>query len=1010
MADDMKIKKPASNSRGRVIAIVTIVLFIVMGFVGYYKFLSSSAIGPSGGTISGGPGSIRSIPGGINPTAQYAKLQEEQNVQKAQTAQKKGGSSIPTIVRSTAFGEGVEAVGPQQGKGPLGFSELARLNDLGPEKSLWIKDVKKDGCSPNSVKKAVGLGAGLSDLRSVCSCIQLKDDGYNLQDLKSVCSCPDLKKAGFNSTQLRQAGFNALKLSQCGFDACELRAAGFSAQALKDAGLSDGELKGAGFSNEAINQAGGIPAGMTDAEIRQAGCSPEALAKLRERGVSAAAIRRVSGCTPDQLRQAGYTAAELEKAGFTPAELSNAGFATSKLAGLNLAEGVSDAAIQDAGCDPAKLHSLMLKGVSAKKIEALNHCSALDLGAAGFSKDDLMNAGFTKNQADAAEAALNNLTDCSKKKLEAARAAGISVAAIENKLHCSVAALKSAGFTDTAINAAGVKALEALTNCSANELKKARAAGVSVEAIMKKLHCSAASLKAAGYSAANLLRAGFSPKELAAAGFSPEEIKSAEKEFPPHKEGAEKALPAKDCSPDALKAARARGVTVATIRKTMGCSLANLKAAGYTAKELAEGGFTAAELKNAGFSAKDLLAAGFSPADLKQAGFTASQLRNAGIDLQALRQAGYGASELMHAGYSAKDMRDAGFGADELKKAGFTPGQIQDAGFSDSELQKIGLNPKESALNKLLEQPKKEQLPTVPGIPTVNPNVLNAQAVANQKRLKDILAKQNQQMNLQQQNQLIQNRVSAMSSAANQMLQSWKGGFTQVYVSGGNKDKKGGKESNEKSSISQVLPKGSEVNEASSASSKEPIIRAGEVLFAVLDSTVDSDEPSPILATIVAGPFKGSKLIGSFNLPSNGTKLVITFNMLSVPGAPKTTSINAYAIDPNTARTALATTVNHHYLLRYGSLFAATWLEGFGNAVQSANTTITIGGTGVTQATTIQNGINRSTLENAVIGLATLGKSWGQVAMQNVNTPITVTVCGGTGIGVLFTQDVTVIT
>ena len=87
-------------------------------------------------------------------------------------------------------------------------------------------------------------------------------------------------------------------------------------------------------------------------------------------------------------------------------------------------------------------------------------------------------------------------------------------------------------------------------------------------------------------------------------------------------------------------------------------------------------------------------------------------------------------------------------------------------------------------------------------------------------------------------------------------------------------------------------------------------------------------------------------------------------------------------------------------------LFAATFLEGFGNAFQSANTTISIGGTGGQPTnTTISNGVGRSTLENAVIGLATLGKSWGQVAQQNVNRPTTVQLYSGTGIGVLFTQD-----
>jgi len=134
--------------------------------------------------------------------------------------------------------------------------------------------------------------------------------------------------------------------------------------------------------------------------------------------------------------------------------------------------------------------------------------------------------------------------------------------------------------------------------------------------------------------------------------------------------------------------------------------------------------------------------------------------------------------------------------------------------------------------------------------------------------------------------------------------------------------------------------------------------------------------------------------------------MVITFNTMSVPGAAKTIPISAYAIDPNTARTALSSKTNHHFMMRYGSLFASSFLEGFGNAFQSANTTITVGGTGGGNDITVQNGVGRSTLENAVIGLATVGKSWGQQAQLLFNTPTTVEVYSGTGVGILFTQDV----
>ncbi|MGB4898922.1 MAG: TrbI/VirB10 family protein, partial [Ignavibacteria bacterium] len=208
---------------------------------------------------------------------------------------------------------------------------------------------------------------------------------------------------------------------------------------------------------------------------------------------------------------------------------------------------------------------------------------------------------------------------------------------------------------------------------------------------------------------------------------------------------------------------------------------------------------------------------------------------------------------------------------------------------------------------------------------------------------------------------------------------------------------------NENGEVVAVAPK----DDGMRADNRKVLIKTGDILFAVIDTSINSDEPGPILATVVSGKFKGAKLIGSFNLPSNASKMVISFNTMSVPGASKSTSINAYAVDADTARTALSSSTNHHYFLRYGSLFASSFLEGFGNAFQSANTTVTVGGVNGGNDITVQNGIGRSALENAVIGLATVGKSWGQVAQQQFNTPVTVEVFSGTGVGILFTRDLT---
>ena len=693
--------------------------------VGYYKFKAPSRASIASGSVAGGPGGIQSIPGSANPTAQYAYLQEKQNIDQAKKAVKSGASSIPTIVRSQAFGGGVEAVGPQGGKGPLGFSALTREDNSGPQLSLWIQQLKASNCSKKSVATVLAQGAGLSDLKNVCSCSQLKDNGYPLNALQQICSCLDLKAAGYNATQFRAAGYSVDRLKQCGFDACRLKAAGLTAQQLKDGGFSDGELKGAGYSDSVIGSSKKLPAGISEADILKAGCQVDALKKLRAQGVSAGTIKQISGCSAAELKAAGFTAKELKDAGFS-------------------------------------------------------------------------------------------------------------------------------------------------------------------------------------------------------------------------------------------------------------------------AKQLKDAGFSAKDLKDAGFSAKDLKDAGFSAKDLKDAGFSAKDLKDAGFSAKELKAAGFSAKELKAAGFSAKELKAAGFSAKELKAAGFSAKQLDDAGFSDPE----------SQLEGLASTTYGASIPSLAGGPTIQ----SARAAANEKQLSDILNRQKTHMAEQQYQQKIQQRTGLMTGAANQALQGWKTGFAQVLIEGPTAQK-------ERDSVIASVSKGGTavagiIPGTPGGVAVPPVIRAGEVLFAVLDTSVNSDEPGPILATIVAGQFKGAKLIGSFTLPTNADKMVISFNMMSVPGASKTTGINAYAIDPNTARTALSSRTDHHYLMRYGSLFAATFLEGFGNAFQSAGTTVTIGSSGATTSTTVSNGVGRSVLENAVIGLATLGQSWGQVAMKQVNTPVTVDVYSGTGLGILFTQDV----
>ena len=236
------LKSLFSNTRTRVIIVFTAILLILTVVIGYVKLKSASGVSTGVSSLPQGPVGIQSIPGVLEPTAQYAKLQQQQNVNQATQAQKTGGSAIPTIIRTQALGEGVGVIGSTNGQTGVGFSALSREEEEGPQNSLWIQALKNGSCSKSAIDQVISQGAQLSDLKAACTCVQLKDVGFGLKDLDHVCPCKELKAAGYSARQLKDIGYTAGRLRDCGFDACELRNAGFTAQEMKDGGFSDGSL------------------------------------------------------------------------------------------------------------------------------------------------------------------------------------------------------------------------------------------------------------------------------------------------------------------------------------------------------------------------------------------------------------------------------------------------------------------------------------------------------------------------------------------------------------------------------------------------------------------------------------------------------------------------------------------------------------------------------------------------------------------------------------------------
>lgn len=284
----------------------------------------------------------------------------------------------------------------------------------------------------------------------------------------------------------------------------------------------------------------------------------------------------------------------------------------------------------------------------------------------------------------------------------------------------------------------------------------------------------------------------------------------------------------------------------------------------------------------------------------------------------------------------------------------------------------------------------------------------------DQQRLQSLETARKEQLEKQQvaakaaqlndlQKQQLATILTNMETQSKAMFQSWNDVPAQQLVEG-----QWAKKEEDKGGATSVTVSSSGGPTTAVIATAPTMIKAGTILFAVLDTCVSSDEPGPVLATIVGGKLKGSKVLGIMAPAASpagaGLEAVtLTFSTLSMPDKPSSISINAVAVDPDTASTALADDVNHHYLLRYGTMFASAFMAGYAKVITSQGTVQTSSANGLQTTTESPKLSNRQTI---LAALGEVGKKWGDAVATFIDRPNTVIVESGTGVGILFLADV----
>lgn len=176
-------------------------------------------------------------------------------------------------------------------------------------------------------------------------------------------------------------------------------------------------------------------------------------------------------------------------------------------------------------------------------------------------------------------------------------------------------------------------------------------------------------------------------------------------------------------------------------------------------------------------------------------------------------------------------------------------------------------------------------------------------------------------------------------------------------------------------------------------------LKPGAAYYAINLLTVNSDiQGSPVLVEVPTGPLKGSRFIGKFE--HQNEHLLLSFQEL-VLEAGDVVSVQAYAIDPSTASTGLASDVDHHWLERYALPFIADLVSGVGHAVaQSGATTSSYMGTG--GVSEVETHREYTAQDEAKIAAGKASERLSNQLMRNANRPVTVTLEQGQPIGIVI--------
>jgi intracellular multiplication protein IcmE len=180
------------------------------------------------------------------------------------------------------------------------------------------------------------------------------------------------------------------------------------------------------------------------------------------------------------------------------------------------------------------------------------------------------------------------------------------------------------------------------------------------------------------------------------------------------------------------------------------------------------------------------------------------------------------------------------------------------------------------------------------------------------------------------------------------------------------------------------------------------LVPAGRGVYAHTVLAVNSDTGGPIVLQADTGSIAGDRIIGSFGRAGSSDLLVV--KVTSVVHNGQSIPVDGVVIAPDTMETAVATSVDQHYLSRFLLPAAAAFIQGLGQAIATTSNTQTVLSPfgGATYST--QLNLDQQVGVGAGVAAARIGNALNQAAPRSA----TVNLAANASVGIMFLTSVSV--